>query len=120
MELYGMYFWFSTAELHHEPVPDEIRQKCFRLSWQIADMLREADNLKDLTDILEVIFGSSFPTAKERYTAMRILIDRLGNSVNPRYANAVQKINVANFTNLAKGNKSNAPGETWPHRGTVS
>lgn len=113
MELHGTYFWFTTAEVHKKPVSDEIRLKCRDLSWQIADMLRTADEVEDLEDILDVLMGPGFPTAVARYDAMSKLIDRLGDRVNPRYAKKIREISAANLAKIGAGRESNAPGATW-------
>jgi len=113
MDLYGTYFWFTTAELHRKRVPDDIRRKCRDLSWQIADLLRAADDVEDLEDVLDVLMGPGFPTATERYNAMSTLIDRIGSRVNPRYAKKIREISDANIRRLGSGGESNAPGATW-------
>lgn len=113
MDLHGSYFWFTTAEVHRKPVSDEIRLKCRDLSWQVADMLRAADEVEDLEDILDVLMGPGFPTAVARYDAMSKLLDRLGHRVNPRYAKKIREISAANLAKLGAGTNSNAPGATW-------
>jgi hypothetical protein len=113
MDLYSNYFWFTTAEFHKEPVIKEIQLKCRDLAWQIADMLREADDVENLEDILEVLLGSSFPTAKDRYHAMAKLLDVLGKRVNPRYAKKIREISEANLVRLAKTGNLNTPGTMW-------
>jgi len=113
MDLRGMYFWFTTAEFHRKPISDEIRRKCRDLSWQIADMLRAADEVEYLEGILDVLMGPGFQTARERYDAMSKLLDRLGSRVNPRYAKKIREISEANLMTLGSGGSSNAPGATW-------
>jgi hypothetical protein len=113
LDLHGMYFWFTTAEMHRKPVSDEVRRKCRDLSWQIADMLRAADEVEYLDDILEVLLGPGFKTAGERYRAMSDVLDRLGKRVNPRYARRIREISSANMLALGQGADSNAPGATW-------
>jgi hypothetical protein len=120
MDLLGVYWWFTTAEFHRKPVSDEVRRKCRKLSWQIADLLRAADDIEDLEQILDVLMGPSFPTAKERYDAMSMLIDRLGSRVNPRYAKKIRQISEANIrqlrdvgiSDLGAIRDSNVPGST--------
>jgi hypothetical protein len=112
MELYGSYFWFSAAEMRKEPVPDEIRQKCRDLAWQIADLLRSADEVDFLEDILDVTLGPRYATAKERYEAMGQLLERLGRRVNPRYVRKIREISEANIMAFGAGGRSNAPGAT--------
>jgi hypothetical protein len=113
IELLGMYFWFTSAEVHRDPVPDEIRRKCRDLSWQIADLLRAADEVEYVEEILDVLMNPGFQTARERYDAMSKLLDRLGNRVNPRFAKKMRAIGEANLKTLASGGSSNAPGRLW-------
>lgn len=113
MELHGMYFWFTTAEFHRKPVSDDVRRKCRDLSWQIADMLRAADEVEFLEAILDVLMGPGFPTAAERYDAMSKVLDGLGRRVNPRYSKKIRQISEANIATLGSGGGSNAPGATW-------
>lgn len=112
MELHGQYFWFTAAEMHHEPVRSEIRRRAFSLAWQIADALRSADEVEYLEDILEVTLAPSFATARERYDAMNRILERLGRRVNPRYARKIREISEANISLLGSGRDSNAPGST--------
>jgi len=113
IDLYGSYFWFTTAEVHRKPVSDEIRLKCRELSWQIADMLRSADEVDELEDILDVLMGPGFPTAVACYDAMSKLLDRLGRRLNPRYTKKIREISAANLAKLGARTNSNAPGATW-------
>jgi hypothetical protein len=110
MDLHGKYFWFSTAEFHKEAVSADIRLDCHRLAWQIADMLRTADEVDFLEQTLEVTLGSNFSTATERYEAMGRLIDDVGRKVNPRYSKKIRQISDANSQLLGSGGSSNAPG----------
>jgi len=114
MELNGQYFWVASAGLHNEPVPPEARRKCRELAWQIADILRAADEVEFLEDILDVLFGSAYPTALKRHDAMLALLDRMGARVNPRYARKIQEISKGNILSFASGERSNAPGAAWP------
>lgn len=112
MDLYGSYFWFTVAEVHRETVRPEIRQKCRDLAWQVADLLRCADEVDFLEDILNITLGPDFATARERYEAMGVLLDRIGKRVNPRYAKKVREISEANLRIVVAGGSSNAPGAT--------
>jgi hypothetical protein len=110
MDLHSNYFWFTVAELHKEAVPAETRRSCHALAWQIADMLRAADEVEFLEQTLEVTLGPAFGTATERYEAMGRLIDQLGSTVNPRYSNKIREISDANIRLFGSGGSSNAPG----------
>jgi hypothetical protein len=54
MDLHSSYFWFTTAEFHKEPLSADVRRRCHDLAWQIADMLRSADEVDLLEQTLEV------------------------------------------------------------------
>ena len=110
MDLYGQYFWFTVAEIHRETVREEVRLKSRDLAWQIADMLRSADEVEYLPDILDVMLGPGFATAAERYEAMGRLLDSLGKRINPRYAKKIREISEANVRAFGTGGRSNAPG----------
>ena len=110
LDLYGGYFWFTTAELHNESVDANVASRCHTLACQIADMLRSADEVDFLDDILDVTQGPAFKTAAERYKAMGQLLDRLGQKVNPRYSKKIREISDANGRLMASGECSNAPG----------
>lgn len=112
MEIYGSYFWFTVAEMQGEQVGSEVRRRCRDLAWQCADMLRSADEVDYLEDILDVTLGPRFSTARERYDAIGQLLDRLGKRVNPRYARKIREISSENVANLAAGGHLNAPGAT--------
>jgi hypothetical protein len=112
LDLYGSYFWFTAAELHKETVPREIRKRCHDLAWQIADMLRSADELESIEEILDVLLGSSFDTAAKRYEEMGRILDQLGRRVNPRYSSKIRKISEQNIHIMTSGRPSNAPGTT--------
>ena len=114
MDLYGYYFWFVTKEQRGEKVPDDIRQKARELSWQIADLLRSADEIDYLEDVLDILFGLGFETAAMRHKSMDDLLDRLGKKVNPRYSRKIREISKANIKLLSSGGSSNAPGSFSP------
>lgn len=110
MDLHSQYFWISSAEVRGEAAPQEMMTKCWHSAWQIADMLRAADDVEFLEDILDVILGPGFKSAAERHDAMGALIDDLGVFVNPRYAARIKDISRENLALLAAGKASNAPG----------
>lgn len=105
--LYIEYSGYTHAEINSEPVPNETRRKCFNIVWQIADLLRSADEIKFLDDILDVTLSSNFTTAQSRHDAMRQLLDSIGKQVNPRYTKKIHEISKM----YKPTNKSNAPGD---------
>jgi len=80
---------------------------------QIADKLREADDVQHLEEILTVLMSEdAYKTANDRARALNAVIDRLGETVNPRYAKIVQSIsdnNVRGFIDRPSGHRNNAP-----------
>lgn len=113
MEIHSFYFWYATAEVHKERVPPDIQSKCQKLSWEIADMLRAADDLEHLDEILDVLMGPDYPSAVARYEQMGVLLGKLGKRVNPRYQKKIGHIGTRNVMNLGVGHKnSTAPGST--------
>ncbi|OFW08578.1 MAG: hypothetical protein A3H96_12190 [Acidobacteria bacterium RIFCSPLOWO2_02_FULL_67_36] len=110
MELHGQYWWFTVAEFHGEAVPEEVRTRSHALSWEIADLLRSADEVDDLPEVLDVIFGLDFATSTQRYDAIDRVLDHLGKQVNPRYARKMREISQAHVQMLSAGGRSNAPG----------
>jgi len=112
MDLYGSYFWFTVAELHKEALPSETRKRCHDLAWQIADMLRSADEVDSLDEILEITLSPKFASAEERYEEMGKVLDHLGARINPRYSKKIREISKETSRLLASGGSSNAPGAT--------
>lgn len=111
IELKSLYFWFTTAEFHREQVSDDIRQRAHDLTWKLSDMLRAADQIEYLNEIMDVMFSPSFSTAVERDEAMGKVIDRLGDLVNPRYAKRIKTYGTENALRAVAGHHgSNAPG----------
>jgi hypothetical protein len=116
MDLHGSYFWFTVAELHKEVVPVETRNRCRDLAWQIADILRFADEVDSLEEILETTHSPKFASAEARYEAMGRVLDYLGTKINPRYSKKIREISKENIRLLASGGSSNAPGATSGYR----
>jgi hypothetical protein len=95
-ELQGSYVHFASAEFFECEIPPEEHEKCRVLAWQCADLLRSADEVDLLEEILDVIFGDGFRTAQERYDVMGQLLDRLGNRISPRFQAKMRQIDEAN------------------------
>lgn len=110
MELYASYFWFTVDEKHTRETRGDLTQKCFKLSWEIADLLRSADDIEFLEDIMDVILANKFTSAKERYEEMGRLLNKMGKLVNPRYAKKIREISMRPTQNFPNETVSNAPG----------
>ena len=109
MELYGYYFWISSAELQNKKPENKILAKCRDIAWEIADILRYVDEFEFLEDILKITHGSEYNKAFDRYTAMGDLLERLGTKINPKYSKIIKKITSDNINNPDKYLSSNAP-----------
>jgi hypothetical protein len=113
LNLHGHYFWIASNEIRGEPPPPEMTSKSCGLALQIADKLREADDIPHLQEILTVLMSEdAYKTANDRARALNAVIDSLGETVNPRYAKIVQGIsddNVRGFMDRPSGHRNNAP-----------
>lgn len=114
MDVYADYFWFSSAEVRNEKLRSEIRERCRSRSLEIVDMLRAADDMEDLDEILDVLMGHEFTTALDRYKAIGALLNKLGKHVNPKYQRKISEIGKGNIELLSSGAKTNAPGSIYP------
>ena len=113
MDVYADYFWFSSAEVRNQKLQSEIRERCRSRSWEIVDMLRAADDMEYLNEILDVLMGHEFTTALDRYEAIGALLNKLGKLVNPKYQQKMSEISKGNIKLLSSGSKSNAPGSIY-------
>ena len=117
LDLNGHYFWIASKELHGEPPPPEIAAKVHGLAWRIADRLREADDIQHLDEILTVLMSEdAYRTAYDRARALEAVIDRIANTVNPRYAKLIRRVSENNLRGSSArpfGHRNNAPGLMW-------
>lgn len=95
MELEGYYFWFVSAQIRSEAEPKEITQHIWRLNWEIADITRQL-RATELQEILETLFLRGL-THDQRYKKLTVLISNLGNKINPKYKNIMEKISEQNL-----------------------
>jgi hypothetical protein len=113
LELNGYYFWVVSNEIRGEPPPPGIAARVSELAMRIADKLREADDIQHLEEVLTVLMSEdAYKTANQRAKALSSVIDRIGDTVNPRYAKQVREIsdkNVAGFIDRPSGHRNNAP-----------
>jgi hypothetical protein len=114
LELNGRYFWVASREIHGELPPPEIAAKVRDLALQIADKLREADEIQHLEEILTVLMSEdAHKTAHDRANALNAVIDKLGDTVNPCYRRVIRTIsdnNVLGSLTRPSGHHNNAPG----------
>jgi len=122
LELYGLYWWETVAEMHGENPNQDRRRKIGRLAWIVSDELRQIDKLNFTEVVLEVLFSQDtqkYPTATVRYEAIGKTIDLLGQYLNPNHSTIMRKIsdrNIEMFTERVKNGflkeamKENDPG----------
>jgi uncharacterized membrane protein YccC len=114
LDLNSRYFWVASKEMHGEPAPPQIAAEAYDLAWRIADKLREADDVEHLEEILTVLMSEdAYKTASDRAKALRVLIDKMGYAVNPRYAKLIESISTNNVLGLMARpphHRNNAPG----------
>ena len=113
LELHGWYFWVVSKELHGDPPSPELAAKVSKVAMEIADALRQCDDIQHLDTILAVLMSEgAYQTATERSKALDSVIDKVGNEVNPRYAGIVKRIsdeNIKGFVDRPANYCSNAP-----------
>jgi len=109
LELYGYYFWISSAEMQKKKPDEKIKYKCRELAWKIADLLRHIDDFKLLEEILIITHSHKYDNASERYRSMGDLINQLGKMINPKYLQVIKNINSYNENNLENNISLNAP-----------
>jgi hypothetical protein len=115
MGLNALYFWYATKWSPTEPVPQELRTKLQGMAFELADRLRGIDDDAHVDEALDVLFRIDYTqTADARAAKLRALIDRMGNTVNPRYARKMSEISAANVKATAANLASSAPGAPWP------
>ena len=112
MELHGLYFWVCAAEANHEGATPDIKNKIWKLAWQISDKLRVADELKCTPQILDVLFSNHYATAKSRNEVIEKVIDELSKTINPRFAEAMRDIGTQNINRMIENptRPTNTPG----------
>jgi hypothetical protein len=114
LDLDSHYFWVASNELNGEPPPPEMVAKVRGLTWRIADKLREADDFQHLEEVLTVLMSEdAHKTANDRANALKAVLHRIGDTINPRYAKLIRRIsedNVRVFGTRPPGRHNNAPG----------
>ncbi len=113
LDLHSYYFWIASSEFRGEEPQAGVPRKLRRIAMQIADKLREADDIRHLEEILTVLMSEdAYRTARDRSNALNDVIDKIGDTVNPRYAKIARRIseeNVRGFIDRPAGHRNNAP-----------
>lgn len=92
LDLASDHFWVTTHEFHGEEIPREIRERVQGARYKIADELRQADDLEELPEIVQVLFSLGYTTEVERADAIQALTDRMAKLVNPRFSAAAKAV----------------------------
>lgn len=97
LELRGWHVWIAATESGAEGPSPEHRGRFSDLRWRIADILRQADKVQEVPEILRAMFSvGGFPTEKARAAEMDRLLGVIGNRLNPRYNQAMEEISAQN------------------------
>jgi hypothetical protein len=77
-------------------------------------MLRSADEVDSLEEILEITLSPKFGTANERYEAMGKVLDHLGTRINPRYSKKIGEESVKRIFGFWRQADLRTPQERLP------
>ncbi len=108
MELHSFYFFASSAEVRHQELSSDVRERIRSLASELADMLRSADELREVPLLLRILMSMDYPSAQARYRDMGQVLDSLANSVNPRYSTAARAIGDGNVQDMSAGGAGRA------------
>jgi hypothetical protein len=108
MELHSFYFFASSAEVRQQELSVDIRERIRSLAREIADMLRSADELREVPQLLRILMSMDFPSAQTRYREMAEVLNSLGQFVNPRYSTAARAIGDGNVHGMSAGGAGRA------------
>jgi hypothetical protein len=103
MELHSFYFFASSAEVRHQELSSDVRQRIRSLAGELADMLRSADELGEVPQLLRILMSMDYPSAQARYRDMGDVLDALAKTVNPRYSSAARAIGDGNLQDMSAG-----------------
>lgn len=103
MELHSFYFFASSAEARNQELSADIRERIRSLAGEIADMLRSADQLREVPQLVRILMSMDYPSAQARYSEMGKVLTSLGHSVNPRYSEAARAIGEGNVRDMSTG-----------------
>lgn len=116
------YFWVASRTLRNELPDIKVLDECYRISWEIAERLREFDKLEHLGELVEVLFSSEIISSNERAHRLCTLIDFYSSLVNPSFASKMKEVSKTNVIALGTGKdpKSYAPGLVPPLEATIA
>src|SRR5579862_3346952 len=94
-DLHGRHFWIYSQEASGRQLGPAPGARFNKVRWRIADLLRQADHLPEVPEILRAMFSlSRFASEKARHEEIGRLMDVLGARINPRYNKAMQDISA--------------------------
>lgn len=103
MEIHSLYFFVWSAELRRTQVGSDVKRRINLLTWELADMLRSADELNEGPQIFRTLMSMGYESAEDRFHEMGRILTSLGEAVNPRYLQAAREIGEQNVQDWAAG-----------------
>lgn len=97
LDIKASYFWIESAEINQDKPDNAIFRRIHDLTWRTCDLLRKADDIKYLEDILDVLLNENFKSANARGKAFDEVINKYQSIINPRYSRKVKKISDQNW-----------------------
>jgi hypothetical protein len=92
-DLHGRHFWIYSQEASGRQLDPRPGVRFNKVRWRLADLLRKADRLPEVPEILRAMFSlSRFESEKARHEEIGRLMEVLGARINPRYNKAMQEI----------------------------
>ena len=95
LDLDSKHFWIANAS-EARPVRVEVLEEYDRLSWRVADKLREADEMPEAEDILRLVFSYKIESEQARSELLSRILTSIGGRVNSRYQSIMSQIGQEN------------------------
>ena len=92
LEVNQIHFSIWSAEVNGQLASDETRRKYQAKAFEIADILREFDDIEGLDEIIEVLFGLGFNSEESRHQAFEAVTKKnTGVSCTPNTSRRSKK-----------------------------
>lgn len=109
-ELYEVYFWLATNELHKQETGLDIIKQVHSIAVDISKLIHKNQDSEFTTDLLKVLYDESYKTCNQRWKDISSLSDRMGEKLVPKYNKIVHDLNDSNILLMGtSGFKSKAP-----------
>ncbi len=109
-DLYQLYFWFATNEMHNKETSDEIYADCHKIAASLARDVHDNDGSEFTEELLRVLYDESIPTCMERWQEMAALLDKMAAKLTPVHKKLASKLDDTNIKLMAQsGFVSKAP-----------